>query len=57
MAAFGESFTYCEEVDVSDCWVAQLEHAWAGSEVLNFGVPGYGPDQAWLLAVGESRRW
>ncbi len=27
---------------------SQLERAWAGTEVLDFGVPAYGPDQAWL---------
>src|SRR5215210_5385973 len=48
IAAFGDSFTYCEEADLADCWTAQLEAARAGTEVLNFGVPGYGSDQAWL---------
>ena len=48
LAAFGESFTYCQEVDASDCWTDKLEKLWPGTEVLNFGVPGYGPDQAWL---------
>jgi len=48
LAAFGESFTYCQEVDASDCWTDSLERLWPGTEVLNFGVPGYGPDQAWL---------
>lgn len=48
IAAFGDSFTYCEEVDYSECWTTRLEAALNGSEVLNFGVPGYGPDQAWL---------
>jgi len=57
LAAFGESFTYCEEADVADCWVAQLEHAWPGTEVLNFGVPGYGPDQAWLRYQQQGRAY
>lgn len=48
LAAFGDSFTYCEEVELADCWTSQLERAWPGTEVLDFGVPGYGPDQAWL---------
>ena len=48
LAAFGDSFTHCDEVNNRDCWTAQLERTWAGTEVLNFGVPGYGPDQSWL---------
>lgn len=48
IAAFGDSFTYCSEVTQADCWVRRLESAWPGSELLNYGVPGYGPDQAWL---------
>lgn len=48
IAAFGDSFTYCAEVTQADCWVPRLERAWPGSEILNFGVLAYGPDQAWL---------
>jgi len=48
LAAFGDSFTWCFGVDLSECWTSELEDAWPGVEVLNFGVPGYGPDQAWL---------
>ena len=55
LAAFGDSFTHCDEVSNADCWTAVLERAWEGSEVLNFGVPGYGPDQAWLRYRREGR--
>jgi lysophospholipase L1-like esterase len=48
IAAFGDSFTYCTEVTQTACWVPQLESAWPNTEILNYGVPGYGPDQAWL---------
>src|SRR5215210_752304 len=48
IAAFGDSYTYCHEVNFGDCWTEQLARAWPGTEVLSFGVPGYGPDQAWL---------
>jgi hypothetical protein len=54
-AAFGDSFTHCDEVAYADCWTRQLELAWAGTEVLNFGVPGYGPDQAWLRYQRDGR--
>lgn len=55
IAAFGDSFTYCAEVTQAACWVSQLESAWPGSEVLNYGVPGYGPDQAWLRYQRDGR--
>jgi hypothetical protein len=48
LAAFGDSFTHCDEVEYSDCWTRLLEADWPDTEVLNYGVPGYGPDQAWL---------
>jgi hypothetical protein len=55
LAAFGDSFTYCEEVDQSECWTAVLEERLQRIEVLNFGVPGYGPDQAWLRYERDGR--
>jgi hypothetical protein len=48
LAAFGDSYTYCHEVEIGDCWTTRLERSWSETEVLNLGVPGYGPDQAWL---------
>jgi hypothetical protein len=48
MAAFGDSFTHCDEVAYADCWTARLEAAWTGSETLNFGIPASSPDQGWL---------
>jgi hypothetical protein len=48
IAAFGDSFTYCAEVSRDDCWVTRLERSWPQTEIMNFGVTGYGPDQAWL---------
>ena len=48
VAAFGDSFTHCDEVDYPDCWTTLLEGALPNTEVLNYGVPAYGPDQAWL---------
>jgi len=55
IAAFGDSFTHCNEVSQKDCWANRLEEAWPGTEVLNFGVPGYGPDQAWLRYQRDGR--
>ena len=57
IGAFGDSFTHCDEVDYKDCWTFKLETAWPGSEVLNFGVPGYGTDQAWLRYKRDGRQY
>ena len=57
IAAYGDSFTYCEEVDVADCWTRRLEELLPASEVLNFGVPGYAPDQAWLRYQRDGAAW
>jgi hypothetical protein len=46
--AYGDSYTYCEESRLDDCWTQVLERSLPNLEVLNFGVPGYGPDQAWI---------
>ena len=48
LAAFGDSFTHCDEVGLQDCWTTRLAGAWEGAEVLNFGIPGSAPDQGWL---------
>ncbi len=57
IAAYGDSFTYCETVDMSDCWTRQLEDLLPNSEALNFGVPAYGPDQAWLRYQRGGAAW
>jgi hypothetical protein len=48
IAAFGDSFVHGTEVANPDTWPAQLERLRPGLEVLNFGVGGYGVDQAYL---------
>jgi len=48
IVCFGDSYTYGSEVPDGDDWPAQLESRLPGTEVLNFGVPGYGTDQALL---------
>lgn len=49
LLAYGDSFTFCEEVELEDCWSSRLERLWPRTEVLNRGVMGYAPDQAFLL--------
>jgi hypothetical protein len=57
LAAFGDSFTHCDDVENDECWTSQLEAAIPGTEVLNFGVSGYAPDQAWLRYQREGRAY
>lgn len=49
VAAFGDSFTHANEVRDDEAWSARLEHLDGRLEVLNFGVGGYGTDQAMML--------
>jgi hypothetical protein len=48
LAAFGPSFTHGDEVTDQETWAAQLEQARPEVEVMNWGVGGYGTDQAFL---------
>ena len=53
IAAFGDSFVYGTEVANGEDWPAQLEALEPRAEVLNYGVGGYGLDQAYLRFVHE----
>jgi hypothetical protein len=55
LAALGDSFTHCDEVNYADCWTARLEAAWPGTETLNFGIPASAPDQGWLRYRRDAR--
>lgn len=57
LAAFGDSFTHCDDVENSECWTAQMEAEIPGLEVLNFGVSGYAPDQAFLRYQQEGQQY
>lgn len=48
IAAFGDSFVHGDEVTTEQAWPTVLERLQPGIEVLNFGVGGYGIDQAML---------
>lgn len=48
IAAFGDSLTHCDDVENADTWEEALTRLYPGAEVLNFGVPAYGLDQAFL---------
>jgi hypothetical protein len=47
MATFGDSFTYCDEVNDTETWQEYLS-AMMKRSVINFGNSGYGTDQALL---------
>lgn len=46
-AAYGDSFTYCDEVTEKQSWQRQFQEL-TGETILNLGVNGYGTDQAYL---------
>ena len=48
VVAFGDSFTFCAQVEDAGSWPVQLEELEPSLEVINFGVSGFGTDQALL---------
>ena len=57
LASFGDSFTHGDRVENKDSWSEMLAGTVTGVEVLNFGVPGYGLDQALLRYQQEGSRF
>jgi hypothetical protein len=58
IATVGDSFTFCLESPFEDSWEYQLERALDDTcVVLNFGVDGYGVDQAYLRYCRDVRPW
>lgn len=55
IAVFGDSYVYCNEVADAESWPGQIEAGW-NVEVLNYGVGGYGADQAFLRFREEGAR-
>lgn len=55
VAAFGDSYTHGDEVANDQTWLAYLEGFHDELAVMNFGVPGYGLDQAYLRYVHFGR--
>ncbi len=47
VATYGDSFTYCMNAADDETWQTYLGRA-LGTNILNFGVVGYGTDQAFL---------
>lgn len=48
IATYGDSFTHCDDVTNDETWQHYMEKESRVLEVLNFGVMGYGTDQALL---------
>jgi hypothetical protein len=58
IAILGDSFTFGKEVLYEDTWGFLLEQGLGSSfQVLNFGVGGYGVDQAYLRYDKDVRMW
>jgi len=58
IAAVGDSFTFGLEGPFEDSWEAQLEPLIGpDTKILNFGVDGYGMDQAFLRYSRDARPW
>ena len=57
IAVVGDSFTFGLEVRYEDTWPHQLDARSVGFQVLNFGVDGYGVDQACLRYRRDGLAW
>jgi hypothetical protein len=49
-SAYGDSFVWGEDIPLADGWIEQLSRK-LGCRVANYGVSGYGTDQAYLRFV------
>jgi hypothetical protein len=58
IALIGDSYTFGEEVRYEESWGYYLGQMLGdGVQILNFGVPGYGLDQAYLRYEKDAKRW
>lgn len=48
VSLFGDSFTHGDGLPLTATWAHQLEQSDDALEVMNFGIPGFGADQAYL---------
>ena len=58
VALIGDSYTFSMDVPFEDSWGDRLEQLLGRDvQILNFGVDGYGLDQAWLRYRRDVRSW
>jgi hypothetical protein len=57
IATFGDSYTHGDDVSNENTWQEFLTTFESNLEVLNFGVPGYGLDQAFLRYQKNGKRY
>lgn len=57
VSTFGDSFTHCDDVNNKDTWQSIIENYDSNFEVLNFGVGGFGLDQAYLRYLQDGSRY
>jgi hypothetical protein len=58
IALVGDSYTFSMDVPYEDSWGHHLQQQLGSDvQVLNFGVDGYGIDQAWLRYQRDARPW
>lgn len=57
ISAFGDSFTHCDEVSNKFTWENVLEKKIKNAEVLNFGVSGFEPCQAYLRYQKDGKKF
>lgn len=55
VAIFGDSFAYGSEVSNTESWPALIEDEFPSLEMLNYAVPGFGTDQAFLRYMREGQ--
>ncbi|MCL4213194.1 MAG: hypothetical protein KJZ74_04710 [Gemmatimonadales bacterium] len=53
VAAYGDAYVYAAEVTTEEAWSTRIEQDDATIEVLNFGVGGFGTDQAFLRYLND----
>ena len=57
ISTFGDSFTHCDDVTNNETWQSIIENTDVNIEVINFGVGGFGLDQAYLRYLEDGRQY
>ncbi|MBZ0166773.1 MAG: SGNH/GDSL hydrolase family protein [Candidatus Omnitrophica bacterium] len=57
IGTFGDSFVHCDEVTNDQTWQEHLNRLDPQVETMNFGVGGYGMDQAYLRYLQDGRKF